>query len=105
VQEIAPGVFHWTALHPRIKVEVSSYFVAPARALIDPMEPAEGLGWFRAAGEPERIVLTNRHHYRDSDRFREAFGCPVLCSKPGLHEFEGGPEVEGFEFAPSSPRG
>jgi hypothetical protein len=62
------------------------------------MVPAQGLEWFRAAAEPQRIVLTNRHHYRDSDAFREEFGCPVLCHEAGLHEFERGPEVEGFRF-------
>ena len=85
-------------MHPRIRTEVSSYYAADSGTLIDPMVPAQGLGWFRTAGEPQRIVLTNRHHYRDSDAFREEFGCPVLCHEAGLHEFEGGPGVEGFHF-------
>lgn len=98
IVEIAPGVFHWKAVHPKIKIEVSSYCVADARALIDPMLPAEGLDWFRDGREPERILLTNRHHLRDSERFAGAFGCPILCHRAGLHEFEGGPEVKGFEY-------
>ncbi len=65
--------------------------------LIDPLVPQEGLGWFQDR-LPQQIVLTNRHHYRQSDRFVEEFGCVVRCSRPGLHEFEGGPDVEGFEF-------
>jgi glyoxylase-like metal-dependent hydrolase (beta-lactamase superfamily II) len=28
----------------------------------------------------------------------EAFSCPVRCHRSGLHEFEGGPEVDGFDF-------
>jgi hypothetical protein len=28
----------------------------------------------------------------------EKFDCIVRCSEPGLHEFEGGPDVEGFGF-------
>jgi hypothetical protein len=43
-------------------------------------------------------MLTNRHHYRHSARYVDAFGCPVLCQQSGLHEFEGGPRVEGFSF-------
>jgi hypothetical protein len=62
------------------------------------MVPDEGLDWFESDWRPERILLTNRHHYRHSARFTEAFGCPVLASEPGLHEFEGGPDVEGFSF-------
>jgi hypothetical protein len=94
--EIQPGVFWWTAHHPRIKQPVSSYYVAEAAALIDPMPPDETPGWFRERGGVDRIVLTNRHHYRASDELRGEFDCPVLCNEAGLHEFEDGPEVEGF---------
>jgi hypothetical protein len=98
MREIAPGIWHWTALHPKIKQEVSSYWIEPAAAIIDPMEPEEGLGWWEGRPRPARVVLTNRHHYRAADRFVEAFGCSVHCSEPGLHEFEGGPDVQGFWF-------
>jgi glyoxylase-like metal-dependent hydrolase (beta-lactamase superfamily II) len=98
MDEIGPGVYHWKAAHPKIKIEVSSYLVAGSGTLIDPMLPPEGLGWFRSGREPERIVLTNRHHYRQSDEIREEFDCPVLCHEAGLHEFERGLEVEGFRF-------
>jgi hypothetical protein len=98
VREIGPGIHHWTAVHPKIRIAVSSYYVEPAATLVDPLEPPEGIEWFRGRAEPERIVLTSRHHYRHSDRLAEAFACPVLCNENGLHEFEGGPEVEGFSF-------
>ncbi len=98
MNEIRPGVYHWKATHPRIRVEVSSYYIADSGTLIDPMIPPEGAGWFAGREEPQRIVLTNRHHYRQSDELRNDFDCPVLCHEAGLHEFEGGPEVEGFRF-------
>jgi len=98
LNEIGPGIHHWKAVHPKIEIEVSSYYVEPAATLLDPLEPPEGIEWFESRTKPERILLTNRHHYRHSDRFAEAFGCPVLCNQNGLHEFEGGPEVEGFAF-------
>jgi hypothetical protein len=98
MEEILSGLFHWTAIHPGIRQRVSSYYVEPAATLIDPMVPEEGLGWFEGRSSPQRILLTNRHHYRGSDRFREEFGCTVHCHNEGLHEIEGGPEVEGFEF-------
>jgi hypothetical protein len=41
-------------------------------------------------------VLSNRHHYRHSERFADTYGVPVLCHEAGLHEFEGGPDVQGF---------
>lgn len=98
MEEIRPGLWHWNAMHPRIRVEVSSYYLADSGMLIDPMLPDRGLEWFRARRAPQTIVLTNRHHYRHSGEFREEFGCPVLCHESGLHEFEGGPDVEGFGF-------
>jgi hypothetical protein len=69
-------------------MEVSSYFVTGSATLIDPMRPDGG------DVEPERIVLTTRHHLRDS----ESFGVPILCHESGLHEFEDGPHVEGFAW-------
>jgi glyoxylase-like metal-dependent hydrolase (beta-lactamase superfamily II) len=98
LNEIGPGIHHWKAVHPKIEIEVSSYYVEPAATLLDPLLPAEGMEWFQSRRKPERIVLTNRHHYRHSDQFQAEFGCPVLCNEKGLHEFEGGPEVEGFAF-------
>jgi glyoxylase-like metal-dependent hydrolase (beta-lactamase superfamily II) len=98
IEEIRPGLWHWRAMHPRIRIEVSSYYVSDSGTLIDPMLPAEGVEWFRERAEPRRVVLTNRHHRRQSDDFKEAFGCPVLCHEAGLHEFEDGPEVQGFRF-------
>ena len=99
MNEISPGLWHWKAMHPKIGIEVSSYYVTDGGTLIDPMLPAEGIDSVRGIGEWERIVLTNRHHYRQSDAFREEFACPVLCHEAGLHEFEGGPQVDGFLFS------
>jgi hypothetical protein len=98
MDEIAPGIFHWTTFHEGIRQNVHSHYVPEARALIDPMEPAEGLDWFAEREAPELILLTNRHHYRHSGRFVDRFGCRVHCHRSGLHQFEGGPAVEGFEF-------
>jgi hypothetical protein len=98
MEEIGPGIHHWKAVHPNIGVEVSSYFVEPAATLVDPLLPPEGIEWFRSRRAPERVVLTNRHHYRHSDRFQAEFGCPVMASEPGLHEFSDGRDVEGFAF-------
>ena len=95
MQEPLPSLFYWTAFHEGIGMDVSSYYVHDSATLIDPMVPAEGLDWFRER-RPERIVLTCRHHYRHSDRFVEEFGVTVHCNEAGLHEFDGGPEVEGF---------
>jgi hypothetical protein len=97
MQEVLPGVFHWTARHPRIGIEVGCHFVAGSGTAIDPLLPQEGLEWFEDR-EPQRVVLSNRHHLRHAEQIAERFGCPILCHQAGLHEFEGGPEVVGFAF-------
>ena len=99
-EEILPGLFHWSGRHPKIHVEVSSYWLDDAGVLIDPLvPPQEGLDWFIArAHQPEAIVLSNRHHYRESGRFVKRFGCAVLCNREGLHEFSGGEKVLGFDI-------
>jgi hypothetical protein len=97
IEEIIPGVLHWTAFRDTIGMDVHSYCVPESRVVIDPMEPDEGLDWFEQQ-RPERILLTNRHHYRHSGRFVDRFGCHVLCHRSGLHEFHGGPAIRGFEF-------
>jgi hypothetical protein len=101
VRELVPGIHHWTARHPRIKIRVSSYYLEPAGVLLDPILPEDvALDWFAERDPaPQQIVLTNRHHYRHSDEFREALGgIPVRASSPGMHEFEDGPQVDPFEF-------
>lgn len=95
MKEILPGVFHWKAEHPRIKVEVGCHYVTGSRTAIDPLLPAEGIEWFDDRGV-ERVVLSNRHHLRHAPELADRFGCPILCNEAGLHEFEGGPAVEGF---------
>ena len=78
--ELVPGLFRWTAFHEGIGMQVTSLFVAgKAAAVVDPMLPEGGVEAVARLGRPEAIVLTNRHHLRHSERFVEAFGCPILC--------------------------
>lgn len=105
MNEIAPGLWHWTAPHPHIGIDVSSHYLAAERVLLDPLLPAEGLEWFEEHGRPEHVLMTNRHHDRDAWRFREAFGCTVHCVRNGLHEVaERGP-AEAFDSGDELPGG
>jgi hypothetical protein len=105
VEEIAPGLWHWTARHEHIDTKVSSYYLARERLLIDPMIPAEGLEWFEEHGAPEHILLTNRHHDRHAWRVRDAFGATVHCVREGVHELEGRGPVQAFAFGDELPGG
>ena len=104
-EEIVAGLWHWKALRENIGIEVSSYYLAAEPVLIDPIIPPQGLGWFDDHGQPEHLLLTNRHHDRDAWKLRDAFGCTVHCVRHGLHEFEGRGPVEPFEFDDQLPGG
>jgi hypothetical protein len=105
VQEIVSGLWHWRTPHPRIHIDVSSYYLEPQRVLLDPLIPPEGLEWLREHGPPEHVLLTNRHHDRDAWKLREAFGCAVHCIRNGLHELEGRGPAEPFDFGDTLPGG
>lgn len=100
VEEILPGVYHWTAVHPNIGIEVDSYWLSDAGVLIDPLVPPDvGVERFTS---PRAVVLSNRHHYRQSD----AFGVPVHVIRAGLHEFEGTDrEVVPYDLGDALPGG
>jgi len=96
-EEILPGVFHWTARHPRIGADVSSYLLAEPGVLLDPMLPPGGLDWLRTQGDPAEIVLTNRHHTRETAEIISAFDCPLRVPRSGLHEVQGLANVVPYE--------
>ena len=98
MNEIVPGVLHWTALHPNIKIDVSCYLVTSSGTAIDPLLPdhdVSQLGDHRI----ERIILTNRHHSRSCEAIAREHGCPILCHEAGLHRFADEPyDVDGFSW-------
>ncbi|HEX3291787.1 MAG TPA: hypothetical protein VHR46_10370 [Gaiella sp.] len=105
MEEIVPGVWHWSATHPRIGIVVHSYYLPAERTVIDPIAPPEGLDRFEEHGPPDRILLTNRHHYRSSGEFAERFGASVHCVREGLHEFDDREPAEPFDFGDELPGG
>lgn len=104
MQEIAPGLWHWTARHPHLGSDVSSYYLREERVVLDPLLPVEGIEWF-AGAEPEHVLLTNRHHDRDAWRLHEAFGARVHCVANGVDELQGRGPVTPFAFGDELPGG
>ena len=105
MEEIAPGIWHWAAPHPRIEIVVHSYYLPQERVLVDPIAPVDGLEWFAEHGPPTDVILTNRHHYRASGLFAERFGVTVRCVRQGLHEFGPDRPVAPFDFGDELPGG
>jgi hypothetical protein len=83
MNEIFPGVLHWTTFHEAIRAPVSSYYVEPAGVLIDPKVPDGGADAFAGHDRPQQVVLTSGNHTRDAAWFAEAFGCVVRASPEG----------------------
>jgi hypothetical protein len=104
MREILPGLWHWTTFHEGIDARVSSYYVEPAGALIDPRVPGEGLDAFAGRPRPQQVVLTTGLHARHADRFADAFGCVVRASREALERLAGSLDAEpytgGDEIAP-----
>lgn len=106
MQEIAPGLWHWTARHPHLGSEVSSYYLLDERVAIDPLLPSEGTRWFEERDAiPEHVLLTNRHHDRHSWELHDAFGCEIHCIENGIGELEGRGPVTPFAFGDELPGG
>jgi hypothetical protein len=91
MQEITPGIRHWTAVHPNIGWVVSSYWLPGLRMLLDPLEVPDEVE------DVKEIVLSNRHHRRSAFEARERFGAVVHVPRAGLHEFAEDP-VEPYDF-------
>jgi hypothetical protein len=99
MDEVLPGVLHWTSFHEGIGRPVHSHFYVEGCALFDPRVPEEGIEDVARHGRPDTILLSNRHHLRHAVCFAERFDCPIKVHRSGLHEFaEGGPDVLPFDF-------
>jgi glyoxylase-like metal-dependent hydrolase (beta-lactamase superfamily II) len=105
MDEILPGVWHWSTEHEGLGVPVSSYYVEPAGAVIDPRVPGEGLeAAFEDLARPQQVILTTGLHARHAAEFAEAFDCAIRASDAAVERRAGDPEMtpysEGEEVAP-----
>jgi hypothetical protein len=104
MQEILPGLWHWSTRHPDIGQRVSSYAVPDAALALDPLV-TDGGDRLRELGV-RTVALTCRHHRRSAPDLQRALGARVLVPEPGLHEYEDDDEVDvtgyadGDELAP-----
>jgi hypothetical protein len=101
MNEIASGLWHWTARHPRTGGEVSSYLVPEHALLLDPLIPPEGPDRLQELARPREILLTNRHHWRSCTELINRFGCTVRAPRVGMHEFDESQPVTPYDFGES----
>ena len=98
MEEIAPGIWHWKAEHPRIGAKVSSYFLPGPGVLLDPLVPDAELEQLEELGPLRHILLTNRHHWRDCSNLAKRYDITVRAPRTGMHEFDDGDPVEPYDF-------
>lgn len=99
MDEIAPGILHWTTFHDGIGQTVHSHLHTPSGAIFDPRLPEGGVEALADAVLPQVVLLSNRHHLRHAESVAEAYGVPIRVHEAGLHEFEGDEAVNVTGFA------
>jgi hypothetical protein len=92
MDELAPGIWHWTAPHPNIGVEVSSYWIPDLKLLLDPLAVPDEVD------DVDCILLTCRHHVRDSLEAAERFGATIQAPRTGMHDYEDGTPIQAYDF-------
>jgi glyoxylase-like metal-dependent hydrolase (beta-lactamase superfamily II) len=118
VQEVAPGLWRWTGLHPEWKPEDGGpegwdqevgcvYYEGPdAVVLVDPLAPPEDEERFwealdrdvERAGKPVRILLTVSWHGRSAEAVAKRYGAAIDGPLPGGVETHGAPAGEETVF-------
>ena len=92
MHELAPGIWHWTAPHPNIGVEVSSYWIPELRLLLDPLAVPDEVE------DVDCILLSCRHHVRDSLEAAERFDATVQAPRNGMHDFGDDTPIQPYDF-------
>ncbi len=95
MNEIAPGIRHWTARHPKIGTDVSSYWLPDQRVVLDPITVPDEIA------DVDEILLTNRHHLRASLEARDRLEAVIRAPRTGMHEYTDGEPVEPYDFGDS----
>ena len=107
IEQIAPGLWHWSAKHEHTHGQAHSYYLEREGVLIDPMIPARrGSSGSSEHGAPQHVLMTNRHHDRDAWRLarrlrlRQSIACAAACTSSQVAA-----PVEPFDFGDELPGG
>ena len=92
MEEIAPGIQHWKATHPNIGIPVSSYWLPDLKLLLDPLAVPDEVE------DVELILLSCRHHVRDSLEAAERFGASVCAPRTGMHDYPEDTPIRSYDF-------
>ena len=96
LKQISTSVYCWSEIHGAARNEPYPWnsFVIPTShrdglVLVDPLPlSAEDEREIVAMGEPAHILLTCEYHLRESEAFRERWGCDIRIHEDGLEHSE-----------------
>jgi glyoxylase-like metal-dependent hydrolase (beta-lactamase superfamily II) len=91
MRELARGIWHWTAPHPNIGVDVSSYWIPDLKLLLDPLAVPDEIE------DVDCILLSCRHHVRDSLEAAERFGATVQAPRSGMHDYPDDTPIQPYD--------
>ncbi|MBO9534791.1 MAG: hypothetical protein J7513_17590 [Solirubrobacteraceae bacterium] len=86
MDEVLPGILHWTTFHDGIGQTVHSHLHTPSGAIFDPRLPEGGVEALSAAVVPTVVLLSNRHHLRHAAEVAAAYDLPIRVSSAGLDD-------------------
>jgi glyoxylase-like metal-dependent hydrolase (beta-lactamase superfamily II) len=92
MRELAPGIWHWTAPHPNIGVDVSSYWIPGLKLLLDPLAVPDEVD------DVECVLLSCRHHVRDSLEAAERFDATIQAPRTGMHDYPEDTPIQPYDF-------
>jgi hypothetical protein len=92
MEELTPGIRHWSGRHPNIGWEVSSYWLPGLKVLLDPLHAPDEVD------QIDEIILSNRHHKRSAFEARERFEAVLRVPRTGMHDYSPDDPVEPYEY-------
>ena len=95
MEQIAQGIQHWKAVHPNLGTEVSSYWLPDLKLLLDPIAVPDEVE------DVDCILLTCRHHVRDSLEAAERFGATIKAPQTGMHDYPDDSPIQPYNFGES----
>ena len=89
MKQILPRVWQWSWFSQEKQLDFNGHFLAIGehRILVDPppMEAHE-MAQIRQGGQVDYIVITNRDHIREAERYRKEFGCQVMVPEQDAND-------------------
>ena len=86
MKQLSPYIWTWSVFNEEKKMNFNGWYIQcdGETVVIDPPEPDDHVfQLIQVRGAPDAVLLTNKHHTRFAEAFREAYDCPIW-----VHEYD-----------------